>query len=311
MARRKRGTAVNGWLVFDKPLHMTSTQAVGFVRRMFDAQKAGHAGTLDPLATGILPIALGEATKTVPYAVDGDKVYRFRVQWGSETTTDDGEGETVATSERRPEIAEIEALLPEFTGEILQVPPQFSAIKVNGERAYDIARSGEAVALEARPVYIENLVIEDGGELDSTVFSILCGRGTYVRSLARDMGRKLGCFGHVAELRRTRVGPFEEANAVSRDELQAAADAATHGDGGKALTGLLEPVHAALDQLVAIPVSQDDASRLHRGQSVLIRGRDAPIINGEAYALCRGQIVALGRLERGAFVPVRVFSSAG
>ncbi|HRK19635.1 MAG TPA: tRNA pseudouridine(55) synthase TruB [Hyphomicrobiaceae bacterium] len=305
MGKRKRGKPVHGWVILDKPLEMTSTQAVGFVRRMFDAQKAGHAGTLDPLATGVLPIALGEATKTVPYAVDGDKIYRFTVRWGVETTTDDREGAIVQQSDTRPAREAILALLPEFTGDILQTPPQFSAIKIDGERAYDIARSGEDVKLEARPVSIDELRLDPEGDADHSVFTVRCGRGTYVRALARDMGRRLGCYGHVAELRRTLVGAFSEERSVTVEEIRAAAEA---DDGGVMLAKLIEPVHAVLEDLTGLAVTPDDAGRLARGQAILIRGRDAPILKGEAYATCRGQIVALGELERGEFVPTRVFN---
>ena len=304
MARRKRGNPVNGWVVLDKPLGMTSTQAVGAVRRAFDAQKAGHAGTLDPLASGILPIALGEATKTVPFAVDGQKVYRFAVRWGAETSTDDAEGTVTTASELRPAREQIEALLPAFTGEIMQVPPQFSAIKVDGERAYDLARGGETVALEPRPVTIDALRIEAMPDASTTVFVAECGRGTYVRSIARDMGRLLGCYGHVIELRRTRVASFDEAVSVTLDVLRAAAD---NPDASAILAHLL-PVEAALDGIVGLPISSDDAARLNCGQSILIRGRDAPIMAGEAYAMCKGHLVALGAIEKGAFHPTRVFN---
>ena len=225
MARRKRGKAVHGWLVLDKPAGMTSTQAVGAVRRAFDARKAGHAGTLDPLATGVLPIALGEATKTVPYAVEGEKGYQFTVRWGAETDTDDAEGRLVATSETRPDRGAIEPLLARFVGEILQTPPAFSAIKIDGERAYDLARAGETVELEPRLVRIDEFTLLHTPDRDTAVFEARCGKGTYVRALARDMGRALGCLGHVVALRRTRVGPFAEADAVSMATLQEAADA--------------------------------------------------------------------------------------
>ena len=215
MARTKKGNPVHGWVVLDKPAGMTSTQAVGAIKRLFEAQKAGHAGTLDPLATGILPIALGEATKTVPFAVDGEKAYRFTVRFGAETDTDDAEGEVVRTSDALPARPAIEALLPRFTGEIMQVPPQFSAIKVDGDRAYDLARDGEEVVLEPREVMIEDLYLIDMPDAATAVFEARCGKGTYVRALARDMGRALGCFGHVIELRRTRVGSFDEAASVT------------------------------------------------------------------------------------------------
>lgn len=304
MARRKRGRPVNGWLVLDKPAGMTSTQAVGAVRRAFDAQKAGHAGTLDPLATGILPIALGEATKTVPFTVDSDKVYRFTIRWGAETTTDDTEGAVTRDSRARPTPEEIEALLPRFTGEIMQVPPQFSAIKVDGERAYDIARAGEVVDLEARPVFIEELTILGSPSLDETMIEAVCGRGTYVRSIARDLGRLLGCYGHVSMLRRTRVGDFDEECAVTIEALRAAAES---GDPAQ-LAGLLQPIATALGDLFELAVSSSDAARLARGQSVLIRGRDAPILSGPAFATCKGELVALGEIDKGELRPSRVFT---
>ena len=304
MARRKKGRAIHGWLVLDKPAGMTSTQAVGAVRRLYDARKAGHAGTLDPLATGILPIAFGEATKTVPYAVDGTKHYRFTVRWGAATDTDDAEGEIVATSDTRPSREAIEALLPSFTGEILQTPPAYSAIKVDGARAYDLAREGETVELEPRPVHIERLVLLDVPGPDAAVLEAHCGKGTYVRALARDMGRVLGCLGHLIELRRTRVASFEEAHAVTLDAVRAAAEAG----GEEALLRLLLPIEAALQDLAELSVGQNDAARLLRGQPVLIRGRDAPADSGPTYATCKGHLIAVGRIERGELHPIRVFN---
>ena len=303
MTRRKQGKAVSGWLILDKPAGMTSTQAVGAVRRLFDARKAGHAGTLDPLATGILPIALGEATKTVPYAVEGEKGYRFTVRWGVETDTDDAEGRTVSTSDNRPDPGAIEALLPQFTGEILQTPPAYSAIKVDGERAYDLARAGEVVALEARPVCIDMLKLVASPCADTAVFEARCGKGTYVRALARDMGRALGCLGHVIALRRTRVASFLEADAIPMEALRAAAE-----ESEAAALRLLLPVEAALSELSVLNVGQSDAARLLRGQAVLIRGRDAPTDTGPTYATCRGQLIAVGRIERGELHPLRVFN---
>ncbi|MBK9079987.1 MAG: tRNA pseudouridine(55) synthase TruB [Hyphomicrobium sp.] len=304
MSRRKKGNPVHGWVILDKPLNMTSTQAVGAIRRAFNAQKAGHAGTLDPLATGILPIALGEATKTVPYAVDGEKAYRFTVRWGAETTTDDTEGPVTNASETRPTRAAIEALLPQFHGEVSQVPPAFSAIKIAGERAYDLARDGEEVILAARTVVIERLALVDQPDDATSVFEAECGKGTYVRALARDMGRLLGCFGHVIALRRTRVGPFEEANAVTLEAIQAAAQS----DDPNATDKILEPVELALADLPELLVSQSDAASLARGQSVLIRGRDAPILEGPAFATSKGRLIALGELDKGALHPTRVFN---
>ncbi len=302
MARRKKGKAVSGWLVLDKPAGITSTQGVGAVRRLFDARKAGHAGTLDPLATGILPIALGEATKTVPYAVEGQKDYEFTVRWGAATDTDDAEGRIVATSEARPAPEEIEALLPVFTGEILQVPPAFSAVKIDGERAYDLARGGETVELEARPVHIEALALRGCPDRDTATFAARCSKGTYVRAIARDMGRVLGCLGHVIALRRTRVGCFTEAHAVKLEELRAAAE-----DGEAALQRLLRPVEAVLDDLAALSVGHDDAARLLRGQPVLVRGQGA-YAPGPAYATCKGRLVAVGQIDRGEMRPTRVFN---
>ena len=305
MSRRKKGNPINGWIILDKPVGMTSTQAVGKVRWLYQAQKAGHAGTLDPLATGVLPIALGEATKTVPYAVDGVKAYEFTVRWGGETDTDDSEGRIVGTSENRPSAAQIDAILHDFHGEILQTPPQFSAIKIQGERAYDLARAGEQVVLEPRTVVIDRLDLVAMPDAETSVFEAECGRGTYVRALARDMGRRLGCFGHVTQLRRTRVAAFSADRAVTVAELEAAHDA---GDGGAALSRHLQPIELALSDLIEVSVSPQDAARLARGQSVLMRGRDAPITTGEAFAVCKGTLIALCQMDRGEMVPVRVFS---
>ena len=303
MARRKKGRAIHGWLVLDKPVGITSTQAVGAVRRIFDARKAGHAGTLDPLATGVLPIALGEATKTVPYAVDGTKHYRFTVRWGISTETDDAEGRITTSSGLRPSRQAIEGLLPRFTGDIMQTPPAYSAIKVDGNRAYDLARAGEVVELEARPVAIQSLTLVDMPDPDTTVFEARCGKGTYVRALARDMGSELGCLGHLVALRRTRVSPFDEVQAVGLAALEAAAQ-----QGEDAVHRLLLPIEAALQDLAAISVGQNDAARLLRGQAVLIRGRDAPTSTGPTYATCKGQLIAVGLIEKGELHPVRVFN---
>ena len=304
MARRKKGIPVHGWLVLDKPLGLTSTHALAQVKRLFDAQKAGHAGTLDPLATGILPIAFGEATKTVSYAVDGEKSYRFTVRWGVETTTDDAEGPASKTSDKRPSAREIDDQLAKFTGEIMQVPPQFSAIKVDGDRAYDLARSGEVLELQARPVLVDDLRVMDHPDADTTVFEADCGKGTYVRALARDMGRALGCYGHVIALRRTRVGPFSEDNAVTLDELRDIADT----EGADSLEGMLQPVEAALGSLTELSISPSDAASLVSGQPVLIRGRDAPVLSGPVYAMSKGRLIALGEIDRGAIRPTRVFN---
>ncbi len=325
MARNKKGRIVNGWIVLDKPRGLTSTHAVARIKRLYDARKVGHAGTLDPLATGILPIALGEATKTVSYAVDDEKSYEFTVRWGIETTTDDAEGEAINTSDDRPTVADIEAVLPGFIGSIKQVPPKFSAIKVNGNRAYDLARDGEEVELAARPVEIAELNIVECPDADHTVFAAVCGKGTYVRSLARDIGRELGCFGHVSALRRTRVGPFTLEGSVTLEDIDDARPSGikpadlevaqldqetpeTSADDGPARDDLLLPVEAALDGLEHLELSSSDASRLIRGQAVLMRGRDAPVFVGAAYATSRGKLVALVECDRGTLRPTRVFN---
>ncbi|KNY21464.1 tRNA pseudouridine(55) synthase TruB [Methylobacterium sp. ARG-1] len=298
---RPKRRDVSGWVILDKHVGMTSTHAVAVVKRAFNAKKAGHAGTLDPLASGILPIALGEATKTVPFVMDGRKAYRFTVQWGVETDTDDAEGRAVATSDTRPERAAVEAALPAFVGAIEQVPPRYSAIKIQGERAYDLAREGETVELVARPVQIDRLaVVEHDGE--RTVIEAECGKGTYVRALARDLGRMLGCYGHVSALRRTRVGPFSEAESCAAAGL-------TEG-GPEAALAHLRPVETALDAIPEVAVSRDLGLRLMRGQSVILRGRDAPV-EGKAFATCGGILVAVGDVERGELVPHRVFHLGG
>lgn len=304
MARRKKGRPVNGWLILDKSAGRTSTQALAAVKRLYDAQKAGHAGTLDPLATGVLPIAFGEATKTVSYAVDGEKAYRFTVRWGAETNTDDSEGEVTKSSPNRPTIPEIETCMDDFVGQIEQVPPQFSAIKVDGQRAYDLARDGEEPVLDARTVIIDDLRLIDSPDPDTAVFEAECGKGTYVRAIARDMGRQLGCYGHVIELRRLKVGPFTDEIALSHDDLLEAFEAG----GLEALAEFIHPVEASLHDLTELSLTPSDAASLARGQTVLMRGRDAPIFTGPFYATSKGKLVALGEAERGQLRPTRVFN---
>ena len=299
---RPKKRIVNGWVILDKPVGMTSTHAVAVVKRALNAKKAGHAGTLDPLASGILPIALGEATKTVPFVMDGKKSYVFTVTWGVETDTDDAEGRPVQATNRVPDLADVEALLPRFTGQIEQVPPRFSAIKVAGERAYDVARSGGDLELKPRVVEVDRLAVLHHSE-DKTVLAADCGKGTYVRALARDLGRALGCLGHVSALRRTRVGPFTEAETATIQELETGT-----AEPGRT-TPILQPVASALVDLPCLPVSRDAAGRLMRGQSVLLRGRDAPT-EGRLYATCNGILVAIGDVEEGELVPHRVFSLA-
>ena len=306
---RREKRDVHGWIVLDKPVGMTSTQAVGAIKRLFSCKRAGHAGTLDPLASGALPIALGEATKTVPFVMDGRKIYSFTVRWGEERDTDDADGRVTATSELRPGRAAIEALLPGYTGTIAQVPPQYSAIKVEGERAYDLARDGETVDLAARPIEIHRLALVNTPDADTAQFEAECGKGTYVRSLARDIGRALGCYGHINALRREAVGTFSQSDMISLEQLTAMCHRATAGEGS--LADALLPVETALDDIPALAVARADAARLQRGQAVLLRGRDAPIFRGTVYVTVSGQLVALAEVDRGEIVPKRVFNLAG
>jgi tRNA pseudouridine55 synthase len=304
MARRK-GNDINGWLILDKPQGLTSNQALGRLKRLYNPKKAGHAGTLDPLATGVLPIAFGEATKTVAHVVDCEKTYDFTIRWGVETDSDDAEGQPVRTSDERPSREAIEAALPAFIGDIMQVPPCYSAIKVDGERAYDLARDGDIVELTPRPVSVYELEIEEAISPELTRLICACGKGTYVRSIARDLGRALGCYGHIAALRRTSVGPFDEENAISLEKLEQFGNSA---DGYSALMSAVLPVETALDGIPALAISGDDAARLKRGQSILIRGGNAPILKGPIYATSRGVLVAIGEVERGEMHPIRVFN---
>jgi len=307
--QKKPKRDVHGWIVLDKPVGMTSTHAVSIVKRLYAAKRAGHAGTLDPLASGCLPIALGEATKTVPFVVDSRKAYRFTIRWGEERDTDDAEGRVVATSEVRPDAAAINAFLPRFTGTIEQVPPRFSAVKIDGERAYDLARDGEAVELSPRQVTIYRLELTEMPDPDHAQLSAECGKGTYVRSLARDLGRALGVLGHVSALRRSRVGPFNEADMIPLEQIEALCHRAAAGEGHLADT--LLPIETALDDIPALAVSQADAARLARGQAVLLRGRDASIFRGMVQVASGGQLLAIAEVERGEIVPRRVFNLTG
>jgi tRNA pseudouridine55 synthase len=287
---------VNGWIALDKPTGLTSTQAVTRLKRLYNAQKAGHAGTLDPLASGILPVAFGEATKTVPFVQDGEKTYHFTVRWGEETDTDDSQGRIINTSLSRPTQEKIESLLPDFLGAIKQIPPQFSAIKIAGERAYDLAREGEVVELAPRTVQIYSLKLLRAS-IEEASFSMTCGKGAYVRAIARDLGRRLGCLGHVTALRRTRVGPFTEQAAFTLNEIENENRAAS----------ALSSVEAGLLALPCIIVDRDTAARLRRGGTVILRGRDAPH-EGIVYAACGGVPVAFGEIIEGALAPSRVFN---
>ncbi len=300
---------VHGWVVLDKPVGMTSTHAVAVIKRLFTAKRVGHAGTLDPLASGCLPIALGEATKTVPFVVDGRKTYLFTVRWGEERDTDDSEGRVVNTSVARPDRAAIEALLPRFVGTIEQVPPRFSAIKIDGERAYDLAREGEVIEIAPRAVTIHRLELIDTPDTDHAVLAAECGKGTYVRAIARDLGRQLGALGHVCALRRSRVRPFAESDMISLERLESLCHRAAAGEGN--LADILLPVETALDDIPALAVSPADAARLQRGQAVLLRGRDAAIICGTVQVAAGGQLVAIAEVDRGEIVPKRVFNLNG
>ena len=305
--RRRKGEKVDGWLILDKPAGITSTQAVNVVRRLFNAQKAGHAGTLDPLATGILPIALGEATKTVPYAMDGRKTYRFTLKFGEARSTDDAEGEVTQTSDKRPTDDEIRAALPAFIGAIEQVPPAFSAIKVEGARAYDLARAGEAVELKPRQVTIYGFSLLGRPNPDEAQFEVRCGKGAYMRALGRDLAIKLGTCGHIANLRRTAVGPFTEAAAISLETLKSL------GHIPAAFEHLL-PIETALDDIPALALTATEAIRLRSGQPVgLLHRQDRDRLyelspGGMVRAMAEGRLVALTRFEAGELVPVRVMN---
>ncbi|HYC74392.1 tRNA pseudouridine(55) synthase TruB [Brevundimonas sp.] len=308
MARRKKGDVVNGWVCLDKPLEMGSTEAVSKIRRLFNAQKAGHAGTLDPLASGILPIALGEATKTVPFMMDAGKVYRFTINWGVSTDSLDREGEIVARSDVRPSVEAVRAALPAFTGEIDQVPPQYSAIKVDGQRAYDLARDGVDFELATRRVTIHEAAVTDAPDADHVELTIRTGKGVYVRSLARDLAAALGAEGHVSALRRERVGPFSTENAVSLDFLTDLVhrDAASEG---------LLPVATALDDIPELAVTDQDAFSLRQGRPIVLLPRQVETLKSRlregsrTVSAFQGQtLVALGQLRAGRFEPDRVFN---
>ena len=314
MSRRRRGRLVNGWVVLDKPADLTSTQAVSRCRRLFNAKKAGHAGTLDPLATGVLPIAFGEATKTVPFAQEASKTYRFTLRWGVSTTTQDAEGEVVAQSEVRPDPQAVQAALGAFIGEIEQIPPVFSAVKVDGARAYDLARAGEAPELEPRLVRIDDLRILDTPEPDLCVLEMRCGKGAYVRALARDLAAALGAEGHVAALRRVGVGPFRAEAAVTLDALEDLVHKTA------ALDALL-PVETALDDIPALAVTMEEAFQLRQGRPIVLPPRRASElralrrprdVGGKDYsravlAMEDDRAVAIGEARAGKLSPARVF----
>jgi tRNA pseudouridine55 synthase len=315
MSRRKKGQDINGWIVLDKGLNLTSTDAVNRVRRAFDAKKAGHAGTLDPLASGILPIALGEATKTVAWLMEAEKSYRFTIEFGTSTDTQDREGKVIGLSPVRPIKADIEAALATFIGNIQQVPPIYSAIKIAGERAYDLARDGETPEMVARPVFLRSATLIDMPDVDHAVIEIISGKGFYVRSLARDLATALGAEGHVSALRRTSVGPFHESAAITLEKLVDLC----HTD---AASESLLPVETALDDIPALAITNEEAFRLRQGRGILLlpdqaeglrKQRRPRVVSGEdmsrvALATLDGLAVAIGDARAGRFEPIRVFN---
>ncbi|OWO91383.1 tRNA pseudouridine(55) synthase TruB [Rhizobium esperanzae] len=306
--RKPKGRPISGWLILDKPVDFGSTEAVSKIKWLYKAQKAGHAGTLDPLASGMLPIALGDATKTVPYVMDGRKIYEFTVSWGEERATDDLEGEVTQTSDKRPTEQQIRDILPKYIGTISQVPPQFSAIKIAGERAYDLARDGEAVEIPSREVEIFRLTLLACPDANTAHFEVECGKGTYVRALARDFGRDLGCYGHISGLRRTFVAPFSEEAMVPLANLVALESIEDMDERLAALDALLIDTCEALSALPHLVINDDQAHRLKMGNPILVRGRDAPIAESEAYATARGRLIAIGEIGQGEFRPKRVFA---
>ncbi|HJS88224.1 MAG TPA: tRNA pseudouridine(55) synthase TruB [Acetobacteraceae bacterium] len=307
MSRRKpRGRPLDGWLVIDKPPGLTSTDVVNRVRRAFDAQKAGHGGTLDPLATGVLPIAFGAATKTVPYVVDGTKLYRFTLRFGEARDTDDADGQVIATTSKRPTDAEIEAALPAFRGAIMQIPPTFSAVKIGGERAYDMAREGRAPALEPRPARVDRFVLVERPDLDHAVFEVQSGKGVYMRSLARDLASACGALGHIASLRRLRVGPFLEHQAIALDKVSRPDHTPS------ASPDLMLPVATALADIPALALTEAEVADLRHGQAislVTLLGRipeAASPDGGLVRAMAGGRVIGLCRLQEGWLRPERV-----
>lgn len=307
MTRKRRGTPIHGWIVIDKPPGLSSSAVVGRVKRLTGAAKVGHAGTLDPLATGVLPMALGEATKTVAYLMDGRKAYRFTVRWGEARDTDDAEGAITAVSDARPTQAEIEAVLGRFRGSIEQVPPAFSAIKIGGRRAYALARGNAAPALSARTVQIHDLTLKAMPDRDHAEFEAVSGKGTYMRSLARDLAVALGTVGHVSALRRTAVGPFHESQAISLDKLESLGHSAP-------LSGHLLPVETVLDDIPALALTEREARKLSHGQAIPVlpvasRSPFKNIGQGDVVrAMVEGRLVALAKIKGGEIRPFRVIN---
>jgi len=299
MGRRRKGRDISGWLILDKPAGPTSTDMVNKVRWAFDAKKAGHAGTLDPAATGLLAIALGEATKVIPYVTDDLKAYAFTMRLGGETTTDDAEGEVLRGSDLRPDDAAIAAALPSYEGDIMQVPPHFSAVKVHGERAYDLAREGDLPELAPRPLFVESLRLTGRPDADHAEFELVCGKGGYVRSIARDLGRDLGCFGHVVTLRRLWSGPFDLEGAARLDQIESLART-------EDIDGLLRPLEDGLAELPELRCTADGAARLRNGNPGMVLTSEAEY-GDLAWASWQGRAVAVGTYRAGELHPSRVF----
>ncbi|MEL6285069.1 MAG: tRNA pseudouridine(55) synthase TruB [Pseudomonadota bacterium] len=307
--RKRKGVPIHGWLNLNKPQDVTSTQAVGILKRLTNAQKVGHGGTLDPLAEGILPLAFGEATKTVQWAMDADKEYVFTIAWGRSTDTQDREGTVIGESDARPSRDAVEGALATYVGEIEQVPPKYSAIKVNGERAYDLAREGEDFVLKGRPVRVYSAEVTDMPDADQTTLHVRCGKGFYVRALARDLAFDLGCEGHITFLRRTRVGVFSEDEAVSLADIEAMAD-------GDTIIATFDAVEAVLDDVPAITVGVDEATAIRQGRTVrllphvLEAWRADPRSDRDdrlTLALDGCTALALGEVRAGQFNPSKVF----
>jgi len=307
---RRNGKSVNGWIIVDKPVSVTSTQVVSLLRRGLDAKKCGHSGTLDPLASGVLPVAFGEATKIIPLVMEGPKTYEFTVQWGEERSTDDAEGVVTGRSSYRPKEADIEAIIGEFSGEIEQTPPKFSAIKVNGQRAYALARAGVNLELKARPVVIHKLDLLEVSGLESATFRVLCGKGTYIRSLGRDIARGLGTLGYVSRLDRTQTGPFDKTHTISLDNFNSLVHIAAAFD-------CLLPIEAALDDIPALTLSSSQAERVRHGGSVLLSevGQKLPPetnrierADSVVCAMANGRLLALARIRNGLVCPIRVLN---
>jgi len=301
MTRRKKGREVHGWLVVDKPAGITSTSVVNKVRWALNAQKAGHAGTLDPEATGVLAVALGEATKTVPYITDALKSYRFSVRLGQSTNTDDAEGEVISESDARPTDAEIEAALPQFVGDIMQVPPKFSAVKIDGERAYKLARADEDFEIAARPLYVDELTLIERPDTDHVVLEMVCGKGGYVRAIARDLGEVLGCFGHVQWLRRNWSGPWDADDGITVETIDKLAKT-------EELDAYVRPVEEGLSDLVEVRCTPEGAVRLKNGNPGMVYPADGVEYGDEVWASFEGKPLAVGRYMGGELHPSRVFN---